>query len=80
MPFFVAIRKHKKLRLQSSAVARDPDGNSRIPKETFAQVFERMEKELAGKKFDFSTVAEYFTKRGRPMTLAEIAEYQEEDR
>jgi len=33
--FFMAIRKHPKVKAISSAMARDPEGHSRIPRETF---------------------------------------------
>jgi len=33
--FFMALRKNKNVRKVLSAVARDPEGHSRIPKETF---------------------------------------------
>lgn len=62
-----------------SAICRDPEGCSRIPKETFKNVFERMETDLVGRQFGFSTVIEYFTKRGRPMTKQEQAKLLEED-
>ncbi len=64
--FFVAIRKDKRIRGLLTAICRDPEGCSRIPKETFKEVFDRMESELSGRQFGFSTVIEYFTKRGRP--------------
>jgi len=34
-PFFFAIRKNKTMKTLASAIARDPDGTSRIPIETF---------------------------------------------
>lgn len=33
--FFFAIRKHPVLKLYATALARDPEGTSRLPKETF---------------------------------------------
>jgi len=39
-----------------------------------------MESDLSGRQFEFSTVVEYFTKRGKPLTPAEIGILQEEDR
>lgn len=39
-----------------------------------------MEHDLSGKNFEFSTVVEYFTKRGKPLSKEEIAKLQEEDR
>jgi len=35
-------------------------------------VLDRMESEIGAKKFSFSTVIEYFTKRGRPLSQEEI--------
>jgi len=60
-------------------LARDPEGTSRLPRETFQQVFDRMEKDLNGKQFPWSTIVEYFTKRGKPLTKEEIIKLQEED-
>lgn len=34
-PFFLAIRKNRQLRNMANAIARDPEGVSRIPLETF---------------------------------------------
>jgi hypothetical protein len=61
-------------------VARDPSGCSRIPKETFQEVFDRMERELQQKQVDWATVVEFFTKRGRPLSKDEILKLVEEDR
>ena len=47
--FFFAIRKCPELKLLSSALARDPEGTSRLPRETFGQVFDRMERVNNGK-------------------------------
>jgi hypothetical protein len=33
--FFIAVRKNPQIRTLSSAIARDPEGTSRIPRETF---------------------------------------------
>jgi len=44
--FFIATRKNPQLRAIATAIARDPEGYSRIPRETFQQVFDRMENEL----------------------------------
>ena len=33
--FFMALRKHPEISKINSAIARDPEGTSRIPKETF---------------------------------------------
>ncbi len=68
MSFFTEIRKSKLTKNLLSTMARDPEGLSRIPKESFQQVFDRMENDLITKPFEFSTVIEYFTKRGRPLT------------
>lgn len=38
-----------------------------------------MESEIGAKQFLFSTVIEYFTKRGRPLSQEEIKKLQEED-
>jgi len=35
---------------------------SRIPRETFHEVFERMEKETKTKTIDWATITEFFTK------------------
>ena len=35
VPFFLAIRKNRQLRNMANAIARDPEGLSRIPLETF---------------------------------------------
>jgi hypothetical protein len=61
-------------------VARDPAGFSRIPRETFQEVFDRMEKDIQVKQIDWSTVIEFFTKRGRPLSKDEIVKLVEEDR
>jgi hypothetical protein len=68
LSFFTEIRKSKLTKNLLSTMARDPEGLSRIPKESFQQVFDRMENDLITKPFEFSTVIEYFTKRGRPLT------------
>jgi exonuclease VII large subunit len=39
-----------------------------------------MELELKGRRFTFSTVVEFFTKRGRPLTKEDIKRMQDEDR
>lgn len=38
-----------------------------------------MEGDLQGKNFEFSTVIEYFTKRGKPLTPEEVQEMRDED-
>ena len=77
--FFLQTRKYPPLKQLSSTLARDPEGTSRIPRETFQQVFDRMETDLKGKLFPWSTIVEYFTKRGKPLTRDEIKYLQEED-
>jgi hypothetical protein len=49
LTFFTSIRKDPQVRTINSAIARDPDGCSRIPQETFKEVFDRMERELQSK-------------------------------
>lgn len=78
--FFMALRKNKEIRVILSAVARDPEGHSRLPKETFQQVFDRMEKDIQVKTIEWPTVIEYFTKRGRPLSKDEIQKLIDEDR
>lgn len=39
-----------------------------------------METELQGKEIEWSTVVEYFTKRGRPLSKEEIHRLADEDR
>ena len=78
--FFTQTRRNPVLRQLNSTLARDPDGASRIPRETFQQVFDRMETELKGRRFTFSTVVEYFTKRGRPLTKDDVKRMQDEDK
>lgn len=79
MSFFTEIRKSKKTQNLLSTMARDPEGLSRIQKESFQQVFDRMENDLITKPFEFGTLIEYFTKRGRPLTKTEIEKLQQED-
>lgn len=78
--FFIATRKNPQLRALATAIARDPEGCSRIPRETFQQVFDRMEQELQAKQLDWATVVEYFTKRGRPLSKEEMNRLVEDDR
>ena len=78
--FFLATRKNPQLRSISTAIARDPEGYSRIPRETFQQVFDRLEAELQSKEIEWPVIVEYFTKRGRPLTKDDIARLVEEDR
>jgi len=48
--FFLCMRKSPQIRTLLTTIARDPEGVSRIPRETFQQVFDRMESELQGQK------------------------------
>lgn len=78
--FFLALRKSPELKKLSSAIARDPEGTSRIARETFQQVFDRMEHENSGKKdIEWAVIVEFFTKRGRPLTKEEIEQLKVED-
>jgi len=70
--FFMALRKNPQIRKILTAIARDPEGHSRLPKETFQQVFDRMEKDMQVKTIDWPTIIEYFTKLGRPLSKDEI--------
>lgn len=63
-----------------SAIAREPDGKSRIQIETFQEVFNRMEKYELGDRITWSSIIEYFTKRGRPLTLTEKEEILRQDK
>ena len=49
LTFFITIRKDPQIRAINSALARDPQGYSRIPRETFQEVFDRMEREIIQK-------------------------------
>lgn len=80
LSFFLTLRKDPQIRLINSAIARDPEGYSRVPRETFQQVFDRMERELQQKQVDWSTIVEFFTKRGRPLTKDEVQKAIEQDR
>ncbi len=77
---FMALRKNKDIRKILSAIARDPEGHSRLPKETFQQVFDRMEKDMQVKTIEWATIIEYFTKLGRPLSKDEIKKLQDEDK
>ena len=76
----MALRKNNSIRKILTAIARDPEGHSRLPKETFQQVFDRMEKDMAVKTIEWSTIIEYFTKLGRPLSKDEIKRLQDEDK
>ena len=78
--FFVAVKKHPKMKSIWTALARDPEGTVRLGKETFQQVFDRMENENHMKTIEWCTIVEYFTKRGKPLTREEIKKLQEEDK
>lgn len=78
--FFMSLRKNKDVRKILSAIARDPEGHSRLPTETFQQVFDRMEKDMQVKTIEWPTVIEYFTKLGRPLSKDEIKKLQDEDK
>ena len=80
LSFFITIRKDPQVRAINTAIARDPEGSSRIHRETFQEVFDRMERELQQKQVDWSTIVEFFTKRGRPLSKDEIIKLVEEDR
>ena len=49
LTFFLTIRKDPQIRAINTAIARDPEGCSRIARETFQEVFDRMERELQQK-------------------------------
>ena len=70
--FFMSIRKDSRMRHINTAIAREPDGESRIPRETFTQVFDRIEKEQSARQIEWCMIVEYFTKRGRPLSKEEI--------
>ena len=78
--FFLTIRKDPQIRAINSAIARDPEGFSRVPRETFQEVFDRMERELQVKQVEWSMIVEFFTKRGRPLSKEELAKVIDEDR
>lgn len=78
--FFLAVRKHPQMKAISTALARDPEGTVRLGRETFKEVFDRMENENHMKAIEWCTIVEYFTKRGKPLTKEEIKKLQEEDK
>ena len=45
LTFFVTTKQNPKIKQLWTTLARDPEGTARMPKETFQQVFERMELE-----------------------------------
>lgn len=76
----MTIRKDPQIRAINSAIARDPEGFSRVPRETFQEVFDRMEREIQSKHLEWSSVVEFFTKRGRPLNKDELQKLIDEDR
>ena len=80
LTWFLTIRKDPQIRQINSAIARDPEGCSRVPRETFQEVFDRMERECQQKQVDWPTIVEFFTKRGRPLSKDEITKLVDEDR
>ena len=48
--------------------AREPKGRSEIPKETFADIFKRMES-MGPMKLEWEAVKQFFTNRGLPQNL-----------
>ena len=77
--FFLTLRKDPQIRKILTTIAREPDGKSRIHRETFQEVFDRMEKYELQKTLPWSTIIEYFTKRGRPLTYEEKQELLNQD-
>ena len=80
LEFFMTVRKDPQIRKIMTAIAREPDGKSRIQRETFQEVFDRMEKYELGDKLDWYIILEYFTKRGRPLTMEEKEELLKQDK
>ena len=78
--FFITIRKDPQIRAINTTIARDPEGFSRVPRETFQEVFDRMERELQQKTVEWAAIVEFFTKRGRPLSKDEIQKLVDEDR
>lgn len=76
----MAVRNNPDFRKIKTALARDPEGTSRIPSETFQQVIDRMEHAIQAKTIEWHSVVEFFTKRGRPLTREEIKKLQDEDK
>ena len=68
---FFTLRKDPQIRKILTTIAREPDGKSRIMSETYQEVFDRMERSEDSKTLAWSTIIEYFTKRGRPLTQEE---------
>ena len=80
LEFFLTIYKDPQIKRILTAIAREPDGKSRIQRETFQEVFNRMEKYELGDRINWSSIIEYFTKRGRPLTKAEKDELLRQDK
>ena len=78
--FFLTWRKDPQIRRILTTIAREPDGKSRIHRETYQEVFDRMEKWENLKTLAWSTIIEYFTKRGRPLTKEEKAQLIQQDK
>jgi hypothetical protein len=76
----MAVRNNPDYRKLKTALARDPEGTSRLAQETFSQVIDRMESSTATKTIDWPWIVEFFTKRGRPLTREEIKKLQDEDK
>ena len=79
LTWFTSLRNNNEIKRLATTIARDPEGTSRLPVETFQQVFDRMEREVTTKTVDWETIIEFFTKRGKPLTKDEIKKLQEED-
>ena len=79
LDFFVALRKDPVIQRILTTLAREPSGVSRIPRETFAEVIDRLEHSEKEKFIEWPTIVEYFTKRGRPRTQEEIEAQLNED-
>ena len=79
LQLFMNLKKDPNMLKINNAIAREPDGKSRIKTETFAEVFYRIEKSHNEKLINWATILEYFTKRGRPLTAEEIEELRKAD-
>jgi len=79
LEFFMALKKHPEIIKINDTICREPMGKSRIATETFSELFYRMEKEHEERYIDWPTVWEYFTRRGRPLSLEELQQRKEED-
>jgi hypothetical protein len=54
------------------AIAREPSGVSSIPKETFEQVFKRLQKNYMKRYISWDKVLPYFTRKGTPISDYDI--------